>query len=217
MKILLVSEDKALKGSLKSLEKSYYADVIQYQDAHKAMDNMDEIDPQVVIFNALDFPRHWKVAVKMLRAQKNYRQAIFVLLIADNFRHEDAMKASWLGVNGLISLLELESGMTDSLVDLIQRYLDLHPASKDVKQEGELLFLSPENMRLCTGDIHFLSENLARFIPKDEAAVSSLKNGDRLRNCSLKINNEICSKNFIIHRNKGALLLEEEGLIQAQN
>lgn len=212
MKILLVSEDNTLKNALKPLESSYYAHIMQYKDAHKAMDNMEEIDPQVVLFNALDFPRHWKVAVKMLREQKNYRQTLFVLLISENFRHEDAMKASWLGVNGLISLLEMESGNLNSLVDLIKRYLDLRPTLSDESREGELLFLDPANLRLCTGEIHFLNENTARFIPRDEVAASYLKTGDKLENCSLKIKNKIYTRNFIINQNNGSLLLEEEKL-----
>jgi len=214
MKILLVSEDTNIADALRPLESSYYAHIIQYKDVHKAMDNMEEIDPQVVLFNALDFPRHWKVAVKMLREQKNYRQSLFLLLITENFRHEDAMKASWLGVNGLISLMEMESGKLESLIDLINRYLDLQPTNHQKNREGELLFLNPDNLRLCTGEIHFLNEKTARFIPKDEAAASFLKSGDRLQNCSLKIEDKIYSRNFIINQNNGALILEEENLLK---
>jgi len=64
MKLLWVSNDLELKENLRELWDNYELDLIQYQNARKAIDNLDEIDPQAVVFNGVDFPRHWKVALR---------------------------------------------------------------------------------------------------------------------------------------------------------
>ena len=60
MKILLVSERDELRDHIRRNFMPRGAEIIQYYNPIKAMDNLDEVDPEVVLFSAQDFPRHWK-------------------------------------------------------------------------------------------------------------------------------------------------------------
>ncbi len=70
MKALLVVEDDAIADAVRYYLQPLGLDVIRYRDPLKALDNLDEINPDAVIMSARDFPRHWKTIVVNLRATR---------------------------------------------------------------------------------------------------------------------------------------------------
>jgi hypothetical protein len=61
MKVLVVSAEAL---SIPGLEPG---DCIRYSSPLKALDNIDEITPDKIIINTIDFPRQWKVIAAFLR------------------------------------------------------------------------------------------------------------------------------------------------------
>ncbi len=61
MKAILISEMLESSQELKPFLKGYDFDLIHYRTPLKAMDNLEEISPDAIIINTIDFPRHWKV------------------------------------------------------------------------------------------------------------------------------------------------------------
>jgi len=212
MKLLWIAEEKESLEPLQSFWDRYELDIILYNNARKAIDNLDEIDPHIVVFNGLDFPRHWKVAVRMIRDNKDYRKALFILLKGENFTAEDAMKASWLGVNGLLNLNDIAKGDSSGLEELILRYMPLARKRIDPAYKGELVFLSPGENRLCSGEIIFLEPDNAHFQPRDTQVIRNCSVGDIIKNASVKIHGSIETMDFKILSNNGSLQLRKETL-----
>jgi DNA-binding response OmpR family regulator len=102
MKLMLVSESPQLRPLLEKLFPSKNADVIHYENPIKAMDNLEEIEPEIVVFAATDFPRHWKPFVIYLRNTFTRNEAVFILLVNNTFDEEEARKADYLDVNSVI-------------------------------------------------------------------------------------------------------------------
>src|SRR6056297_1331296 len=128
MKILLVSERDELKGYIRRNFMPRGAEIIQYYNPIKAMDNLDEIDPDVVLFSAQDFPRHWKPFLIFLRDSRAREQCVFVVLTGGEFDHEEADKAQALQVNGIVDERLQDRRELARLKDLVNRYRDIGDA-----------------------------------------------------------------------------------------
>ena len=102
MKILLVAYKDATRESLLRHLKPRGLDLIHYRNPIKAMDNIDEIEPDFVFFSAEDFPRHWKPFIQLMRESFTREQTFFVLLKGEQFSFDEAAKAKHLQVNGII-------------------------------------------------------------------------------------------------------------------
>ena len=64
--------------------------VEHFTDPVRVTERLEEIDPQAIIFNAGDFPRHWKPLLKLAREKKPREELIFLLMAPEDFREEDA-------------------------------------------------------------------------------------------------------------------------------
>jgi len=85
MKLLLVAANDELKRALSFHLRPIGVEVIQYVHPIKAMDNIEEIEPDVVLFSSSDFPRHWKPFLKLLRGNKARNESMFILLRGGDF------------------------------------------------------------------------------------------------------------------------------------
>lgn len=96
MKILVVSEDDEVSKRITGAAKKASCDVIRYRYPIKAMDNVVEIDPDVIVINAVDFPLHWQtLAAYTLCVGLNPTMA---LCVPPDFSGEDADIAQCLGI-----------------------------------------------------------------------------------------------------------------------
>ena len=188
--------------------------VIQYDNPLKAMDNFREIRPEAVIFNEMDYPRHWKLAVQFLRQNFSKETAPFLLVVNRDFPETELDKAHLLGVNGI---LKVEEEADLSLKDLESQILRYKP-SPDVRKERHLLplgsrvmdimFMNPENLQLVTSRVLELSENGAIVKPTERIKTEGLKEGVELKGCSLKTGESIVSLTVRIVKINGIFELE---------
>lgn len=98
MKLLVVIASDDVFGNLAPFLNAPGLEVIRYHNALKAMDNAGEIDPAVIIISAVDFPRHWKTLVQLVRNRRSKTECQVILLREDNFIEEENAKALHLGV-----------------------------------------------------------------------------------------------------------------------
>jgi hypothetical protein len=68
----------------------------------RAIANLDDIDPQAILFSAADFPRHWKAMLKVVRERWDRKQLPFVVAAPADLEIEEAAKAAHLGANGIV-------------------------------------------------------------------------------------------------------------------
>ena len=102
MKMILVAA-----GGESAISLGYHLEPLGFTVEHHSdpvgvIENLDDIDPQAILYHAGDFPRHWKPLLKLAREKKPREELIFLLIAPKDFPQEDAWKAAHLGVNGIL-------------------------------------------------------------------------------------------------------------------
>lgn len=199
MKALLVVDSDASFALASVYLKPLGFELIRYRSPLKAMDNMDEVDPDAVIVNAEDFPRHWKTVVQFIRSERNKMRTTVVVLKGTAFSYEDAAKAAQIGVDGIASVDLDDPEELDRLQDILGRYRPvtngrkakrLRPADRD---RVDFICVLPETGRIAAGRVTSLSSTGLAFDPEDSAAFASFPPGARFDECSLRIGAAILS------------------------
>lgn len=106
MKTLLISESQDILTSYADFFKSMGYENLCYRWLLKAMDNLEEIQPDVVFINASDYPRHWKTIVQYIRASGFCNPV--VLLTAEHLNDDDEAKARFLDIYCITSSIDDE-------------------------------------------------------------------------------------------------------------
>ena len=68
MKALLISDDESIVTPLDSYLKNHQFDTIIYKWLIKALDNIEEIKPDLIVISAAEYPRHWKTLVQFVKS-----------------------------------------------------------------------------------------------------------------------------------------------------
>lgn len=204
MKLMLVSHSDALVPQLERSFAFQQADVIHYANPIKAMDNLGEIQPEVVLFAATDFPRHWKPFVVFLRTTFARHESIFILLINETFTEDEADKAEWLDVNAIVDADFTSRRAIERIRGIVTRYhqaIDIRRALRYLPSRADRIgcaFTNPYTFRLVTGRVLDISSGGIRLEPDDQQAqrhldehtivtAASLRLGDDLRPIGLRV------------------------------
>ena len=197
MKILLVSDRNDQKQALEKHFATRGTEIIHYVHPIKAMDNLDEIEPDVVLFSAADFPRHWKPFLIFLRDIRGRDSGVFILLSEGEFPVEEVSKAEHLEVNAILDAELSDEQTMERLGTIVGRYHSFRetrgakrfiPGSTD---QIEFLFTNPYTLRLVRGSVSDISVSGLRFLPADSEELKSLEGGTHLRSASLKLGEQI--------------------------
>jgi hypothetical protein len=222
VKILLVSEREELKAYIRHNFMPRGAEIIQYYNPIKAMDNLDEVEPDVVLFSAQDFPRHWKPFLIFLRDSKAREQCVFVILSGDEFDHEEADKAQALQVNGIVHERLQDHRELERLKDLINRYRDIG----DPRTERRLVpthvdhvgfvFTHPSRMEIVFGRVEDLSAAGVALVPIDRQKTADIGVGTTIPVCSLRIGGNTLTFPANVVRNERSISLAFSSVSDAQ-
>ncbi len=213
MKILLVAEKDSTHDILSSHLRPRGFDFIHYRNPIKAMDNIEEIEPDIVVFSGEDFPRHWKPFLAFLRSVYEPEHTSFVLLTGESFPFEEASKANHLGVNGIVREEIDNRNELQKLEELVTRYSSMKEERGDVRyipdsyDDLEFLITHPTNYRIITGMLFDLSPGGAAFVPDDPKISADIPSGTTIRNCSLKLDDEYLSVQCRVVRNSERMAL----------
>ena len=102
---MLVAESEDTLNLYRSFFESLGYDTVCYRWLLKALDNVDEIMPQVIFMNAVDYPRHWKILVQYIRSGL-CKSFPVVLLAAQDISNDDLKKAEYLEVHCIRNSIE---------------------------------------------------------------------------------------------------------------
>lgn len=175
---LIISDSKHETALLETYIKQIGYDTITYNWFMKALDNLEEISPSLIVLNAVDYPRHWKVLAQYIKDSFSTK----IVLYVQDITEEEQKKAEYLNVLGYIK------GFTNQDISDLKMLLLSDSEENEISQEtkeGEtkILFLNPKDGTICTGCGNFNDEqelivNLDRNI--------SLCPGDVLSDAALK-------------------------------
>lgn len=208
MKAILVVEDDSVAEIVRYNIRPLGLDIIRYRDPIKALDNLDEIVPDAVIMSARDFPRHWKTLVVDLRSARPKASCAIILLKGEYFPFEEAAKAAYLGVNGVIKEDLADPSELDRLLQIIKRYIQVDESrrvDRHVPGPNDRLgfaFSHPVTFLTVSGSIETISEEGMSFLPESRAAVSDLEPGTVIDNASLRVADSILTVRCRLIRNE---------------
>lgn len=97
MKAMIISEEQSVLSKMDSILSENGVDCIQYTWLMKALDNLAEIHPDLIIVNATDYPRHWKTLAQFVRT--SFSDIKVILFTPDGFSSDEDKKAEELGIS----------------------------------------------------------------------------------------------------------------------
>jgi hypothetical protein len=212
MKTILVMENQETQNRIKGSLGPLGFDFISYQNPVKALDNLDEIKPDLIIFSAEDFPRHWKPFLSFYRIQKSKEEGVFILLIGEEFPEEEAEKATVLEINGMIES-SLDQGSLETLQDILARYNLLPEIRGDRRypsswmREIDFAFIHPYTYTLISGEITDISLGGLSFLPDLPQSTADILEGEEIKECSLNIEEELHSVDVKVVRNNRTMAI----------
>jgi DNA-binding response OmpR family regulator len=212
MKMLLVAAGDEHANVLAYHLKPLGFELERIGDPVRALNELDDMDPQAILFDAGDFPRHWKALLKLARERKSKEELIFVLISPrGGFDLEEAAKAVHLGVNGIIGGKLSDKQELYRLEELVRRYRSVRdkrnftrliPAEED---SLALAFTHPRRLSLVLGRIKEISIQGASFHPSAASVISDLPVGQEIPFCSLKVGEHLISVTCRLTRNREEL------------
>ncbi len=206
MKILLVSNRQEIGELVHTHFRPHGSELIQYWNPIKAMDNLDEIAPDVILFSAQDFPRHWKPFVAFLREQRSRDESVFILLKGEELSEEEAEKAQHLSVNALVSEDLENSAELARLKSIVGRYKKLDEGRTEERyvphgpDDIQFAFTHPRSFQVITGTVLDISSSGLRFTPNRRSRTGDIQSGRRLGHCSLQLGDDILSMDCTVVR-----------------
>ena len=213
MKLLVVAQRKELKDLVAYHLNPIGFEILYYSEPTKIVDSLEEIQPDMLLFNAVDFPRHWKPILKLLRERLTKEQAVFVILAKDP-PFEEAAKATYLGANGIIDANLPEKQQMQHLEQLYRRYGALkdkrrfHRLIPTQADNLKLLFSHPRTLAIITGSLVEISIKGASFFPDDPSLTADLRRDDPLQHCTLSVEDQQVSVDARFTRNEDTIGLQ---------
>lgn len=98
MKALVISDRKEIIDFVTPLLKNKGFDLIHYRWIIKALDNVEEIQPDVIVLSAMEYPRHWKTLAGFVQSGIGGNDVKMYLYDTTPLSKEDSEKAGDLGV-----------------------------------------------------------------------------------------------------------------------
>lgn len=177
MKALIISDDENFVTNSSSILKENNYDLITYKWLLKAIDNIEEIQPDLIVLSSSEYPRHWKTLVQFVKSGIGGDSVKIYLYEPNPLSSEDQEKAKILGINGfftstdeLPSILENNSQEDIPQVDSIisESSFNEIPVPENLEIEiqktrgpltGHILLTNPLNDSFITGKVFEFENN----------------------------------------------------------
>ena len=178
MKVLLIAEEDKTIDTLVPVIKKSGAEIIVYRWLLKALDNVEEIAPDMAIISTAEYPRHWKTFVQFTKSGIGGVVPKVILYNSRPMNDDEKAKARSLGVFGMFNSLD-EKGLGE-----LENYLaGKNEASFGFVSNGpkfELVFTNPKSECLVTGLVKSVQENRIEFASDMPDLVKNLAAGDTI-------------------------------------
>ena len=199
MKLLLVLGSDDTFNLISLFVKPLGFEIVRYNHVLKAMDNIDEIAPHAIVISARDFPRHWKTMVQFVRNERSKEVCPIIILKGENFPVEEASKASFLGVSGIVLEALDNPAEIDRLQGVLSRYMPVDEKRRNRRfpalpwQNFGFMFNRPGDNILVTGEVKNISSGGLSFLPSNPPFMKDISLNMQLSDCSLRAGNSIFS------------------------
>lgn len=184
--------------------------VVHYRSPLKAMDNLAEVDPQIILYAQMDFPRHWKVLLSMVRQEKSREECVFILFNQGaEVPATEAEKAAFLEVNAILSL---DRGLTEfvgQLEDVALRYRNFPvlPTSVSLHHSGwSMVFPHPTRGHLVNGLLVQIDRIGGLFRPDNRKSTVDIEPKTVIQQATIKFEAGVVDCPIRIFQNSGQIV-----------
>lgn len=171
MKALLIADDEKAITNISEVLKSAGYDVIVYKWLLKAMDNLEEIKPHLIVISTKDYPRHWKTLAQYASGINSDYKPELILYAEEPLSEDELKKAETLRVRGIFNSCEVEG--LDKLRQILSKTPDIFSGYLTDPEQGEVTLkdILPElsDLKDISKDIDSLKEELNRPFDINEA------------------------------------------------
>ena len=98
MKALVISDRSEIYNNVTPVLKEKGFDIIHYKWIIKALDNIEEIQPDLIVLSAGEYPRHWKTLAGFVQSGIGGNDVKMYLYETTPLSEEDHKKAADLGI-----------------------------------------------------------------------------------------------------------------------
>ena len=98
MKALVISDRQEIIEFVTPLLKNKGFDIIHYRWIIKALDNIEEIQPDLILLSPVEYPRHWKTLAGFVQSGIGGNDVKLFLYEEETLTDEEAKKADELGI-----------------------------------------------------------------------------------------------------------------------
>lgn len=155
MKILIISEDSYFTNTISNFFKNTDFDLITYRMIIKALDNIEEIKPEVIILSAIEYPRHWKTLVQYAKSGIGSEKVSVFLFNPYELDDDERIKIENLEITGILTALEPQD-----LAQMKAKIEELYPVtSAPVHKQGKFILSHPVSNVFITGRVNDYCEN----------------------------------------------------------
>jgi hypothetical protein len=178
MKALVVADNDTAIENISTVLKAAGYDTIVYRWLLKALDNIEEIAPHLIIISTKDYPRHWKTMTQFVQSGIGGHVPQVILYVPEDFSEEEEEKADALGVRGLFDSVGVEG--LDTLRDILKKQDDIYAGTLNEKEETEESSEKEDESKSevetqtdteINSEDKFFEEPLATSVDSDEVAV----------------------------------------------
>lgn len=236
MKALIISEANDIIDEFTEYYKTQNYDIIKYRWLMKALDNIEEIAPDLIFINATEYPRHWKILCQYIKGFE--KKVKIVLYTANPLSNEEKEKAECLQIDSIVNSTEdLEEVCTitdicqdseenlpenENIIEQEQsEIVEIHEEEKieetveqptllETKTETKIckfLFSNPENLVLITGKVKSFNDSKLIFLPDNPEDTANIAVDTIIKKCTLKVDDKINTVDVKIVKNDSQMEL----------
>lgn len=156
MKALIITEDTILSSKINAVAEKYGVDTIIYKWFMKALDNIEEIKPDVIILNSNEYPRLWKTLVQFVKSGIGGNDVKIYLYEETPLSDEDQKKYIELGITGCFNQITDEK--LSFFAPAAKSATIIPQVESDLPSIGSFLLCETDKGRMLSGKVNKLED-----------------------------------------------------------
>ncbi len=193
MKTLVISNDDKVIDFFSTKLSARGYDVIVYRWLMKAMDNLEEIKPEIVIVNSDEYPRHWKTLASFLQSGLGGADVSLYLYSPSALDKDDSEKCKLLGVKKVF--INLDENELYSEFKSLKKAPITFPTGQSKEIADSIILTDPDDNTFSYGNVDEQDGNTyicsvndsSRYVSGQVLKYVSFCHEGNYVNCSAKI------------------------------
>lgn len=193
MKTLIISDDAQFTKTIDSFFTRKGHSTIIYKWLIKAMDNLEEIKPDILIISADEYPRHWKSLVQFMESGIAGKKHKIYLYKKEKIEGEEELKIQKLNIAKVFDNLDSITLNTTfaECFPKTQQAENIENKETTSETENSLIITNPGTHNFVYGKYSFINEKAIKFSTNDEFYLPKIN--EYIEKLSYRFNNKLYS------------------------